>query len=186
MLLGEAPGRVVVLERDFRAGDADILRLDIQPRQRDGLLHLLLEIADRHGNDVAGRRQPTLYCARNSDSAKGLDGLASPGDVVCVPNRLSRAAGEAGGFLCHGSNVGTRGCRRCADCTQGQRHDRAGQPSSNSPSRSSACRPMATRSGRLGQASRERASFRAGQRAGKDSCSNSPTPVPKAKSILCF
>ena len=47
-LLGETPRGVVVLERHFRAGNAVVLRLDMQPRQRDRPLHLLLEIADRH------------------------------------------------------------------------------------------------------------------------------------------
>ena len=47
-LLGETAGGVVVLERHFRAGNAVVLRLDMQPRQRDRPLHLLLEIADRH------------------------------------------------------------------------------------------------------------------------------------------
>ena len=60
LLLGEAPGRIVVRERDLRAGDADILRLDLQPRQRNDFLHLLLEIADRH----RGRRRRRLLLRR--------------------------------------------------------------------------------------------------------------------------
>src|SRR6187455_1315236 len=55
LLLGETARSVVVLERDLCAGDTQILRLDIQPRQVKRLLHLLLEIADRHGGQGGGR-----------------------------------------------------------------------------------------------------------------------------------
>ena len=54
LLLGEAPRGVVVLERDLRAGDAEILGLHIQPRQRNEALDLLLEVADRHGCACGG------------------------------------------------------------------------------------------------------------------------------------
>jgi hypothetical protein len=55
LLLGETARGVVVLERNLCAGDTQILRLDIQPRQGKRPLHLLLEIADRHGGQGCGR-----------------------------------------------------------------------------------------------------------------------------------
>ena len=72
LLLGETPGGVVVLERDLRAGDAEILRLDIEPRQRNRPLHLLLEIADRHLGDPGGA------------GATGASGACREGDSVCA------------------------------------------------------------------------------------------------------
>ncbi len=46
-LAGELPGRVVVLERDLRAGDAQVLGLHVQSGQGNNLFHLLFDVADR-------------------------------------------------------------------------------------------------------------------------------------------
>ena len=61
LLLGEAAGGVVVLERDQSAGNSQIFGLHIEPRQRDGSLQFLFEIADRHGGAIAGLWRSELF-----------------------------------------------------------------------------------------------------------------------------
>ena len=57
LLFGEFAGGVVVLEGDLGPGDTQVLGLHVEPRQRNELLHLLPEISDRYGYDLAGSRR---------------------------------------------------------------------------------------------------------------------------------
>src|SRR5262249_31465864 len=75
LLLGETPRGVVVLQGDLCARDTEILWLDVQPRQGEWPLHLLLEIADRHGRE-------TCVCRRRR-CGLGLRGLLRKNRQPC-------------------------------------------------------------------------------------------------------